>query len=133
MIRGKLSSKLPALGSQRCSLQFRATLAPQEALKVKIPALACAVMWLFVLPEVTKAQDLGDLRHILIVIEELNKETRNLGLTEQSLSDMVLVALKRDIPKLKIDNALQGSYCILFFVLCIVLKAGFIKIGQSQS
>ena len=97
MIRGKLSSKLPALGSQRCSLQFRATLAPQEALKVKIPALACAVMWLFVLPEVTKAQDLGDLRHILIVIEELNKETRNLGLTEQSLSDMVLVALKRAV------------------------------------
>jgi len=62
-----------------------------------------------VVPELTKAQDLGDLQHIAILVEDLDKDSESIGLTSQSLSDMVLVGLKRDVPKLKIDDKPQVS------------------------
>jgi len=72
---------------------------------VKIPALVCALFCLFMATKSADAQDLADLRHITIGIENLDKETEKTGLTKQSpaegrvpalsLSDMVLVALKR--------------------------------------
>ena len=75
---------------------------------MKIPALVCALFCLFMATRSADAQDLADLRHITIGIENLDKETEKTGLTKQSpitpaegrvpalsLSDMVLVALKR--------------------------------------
>jgi len=75
---------------------------------VKIPALVCALFCLFMATKSADAQDLADLRHITIGIENLDKETEKTGLTKQSpivpaegrvpalsLSDMVLVAMKR--------------------------------------
>jgi len=75
---------------------------------VKISALVCALFCLFMATKSADAQDLADLRHITIGIENLDKETEKTGLTKQSpitpaegrvpalsLSDMVLVALKR--------------------------------------
>jgi hypothetical protein len=74
---------------------------------VKISALVCALFCLFMATKSADAQDLADLRHITIGIENLDKETEKTGLTKQSpimpaegrvlalsLSDMVLVALK---------------------------------------
>ena len=72
---------------------------------MKISALVCALFCLFMATKSADAQDLADLRHITIGIENLDKETEKTGLTKQSpaegrvpalsLSDMVLVALKR--------------------------------------
>ena len=75
---------------------------------MKIPALVCALFCLFMATKSADAQDLADLRHITVGIENLDKETEKTGLTKQSpitpaegrvpalsLSDMVLVALKR--------------------------------------
>ena len=74
---------------------------------MKISALVCALFCLFMATKSADAQDLADLRHITIGIENLDKETEKTGLTKQSpimpaegrvlalsLSDMVLVALK---------------------------------------
>ena len=75
---------------------------------MKISALVCALFFLLMATKSADAQDLADLRHITIGIENLDKETEKTGLTKQSpitpaegrvpalsLSDMVLVALKR--------------------------------------
>jgi len=56
------------------------------------------------------SQDLADLQHIGIVIEDLDPDSESVGLTKQFLSDMVLVGLKRDVPKLKIDNESVSSF-----------------------
>jgi hypothetical protein len=70
---------------------------------VKIPALACALLCFFAAPELTKAQEFQQLQRIQIVVENLNKLGNDMGLTEESIKNQALVALKRDIPKLTID------------------------------
>ena len=83
---------------------------------MNIPALACALLCLFAAPELTKAQStfgLIGLRRVWIVIQPLNKAEEGIGLDRESLKDQILVALKRDIPKLEIESSIQGSYIYL--------------------
>jgi hypothetical protein len=80
----------------------------QEALKVKIPVLAGVLLCFFAATESTKAQEYKDLLGLLqaqIVVDPLSKPDKDMGLTVESLKDQTLVALKRDIPKLKIEDS----------------------------
>lgn len=77
---------------------------------MKIPALACALLCFFAAPELTKAQGFKKLQRIHIVVEDLNNLSRDMGLTEESITNQALVALKRDIPKLKIESSLDSIY-----------------------
>ena len=82
---------------------------------MKIPALACVLLGFFAAPTLTKAQEFDDfkgLQRVGILVEELKKETTDTGLTRESLHDEILVALKRDVPKLKVvdDKALLGVF-----------------------
>jgi hypothetical protein len=75
---------------------------------VKIPVLAWALLCFFAAPELMKtqaSQALGDfkgLHRVAIAIERLSKADEDMGLTRDSLKDQILVALRRDIPKLEI-------------------------------
>ena len=71
---------------------------------MRISPLFCAMLCLFMTTKSAYAQQLADLQHIAIVIADLSKETERVGITKQSLTDMVLVGLKRGAPKLKIDS-----------------------------
>ena len=77
---------------------------------MRIPALACALFCLFMTTKSAYAQDLADLRRIAFVIEDIDKYSESAGITKQSLSDTVLVGLKRDVPKLKIGNEPVSSF-----------------------
>jgi len=77
--------------------------------QVKIPVLACVLLCVFAAPESTKAQKLKGLHAACIVIESPDKETEDVGLTKESLTDQIVVALKRDIPKLKIESSSQRA------------------------
>ena len=70
---------------------------------MRLSALVCAMLCLFTTTKSAYAQQLADLQHIAIVID-LSKETERVGLTKQSVTDTVLVGLKRGAPKLKIDS-----------------------------
>lgn len=73
---------------------------------MKPPALICALFCLFVAPQLVSAQThyLADMQRIGIVIDDLDTEEKNMGLTRESLTDVVLLALKRDVPKLTINE-----------------------------
>jgi hypothetical protein len=45
------------------------------------------------------------MQRIGIMIEELHHNDEEMGLTRESLTDVILVALKRDVPKLKIADS----------------------------
>ena len=49
-------------------------------------------------------EPLKDLKQISIVVESIDSEESNLGLREKEIEGWVLVALRRDIPNLKIDK-----------------------------
>jgi len=70
---------------------------------MRLSALVCAMLCLFTTAKSAYAQQLADLQHIAIAID-LSKETERVGLTKQSVTDTVLVGLKRGAPKLKIDS-----------------------------
>jgi hypothetical protein len=100
----------------------RATLGLRRPLKVKIPALACALLCRFAAPELTKAQaeagagwsvPFKGLHRIRIEIEDLNKADEDMGPSRDSLKDQILVALKRDVSQLKIDFSPGVSYVYL--------------------
>lgn len=74
---------------------------------MKKPALLCLLICFFITPGPTKAQNLRGLTGVKILVEELTDESKSLGLTSQSVRDHVLVALKRDIPKLKVSDTLS--------------------------
>jgi hypothetical protein len=83
---------------------------PKEGPQVKISALAGVLICFLAAPESTKCQqELTGLQRIHIVIENLDKETADMGLNEKSLRDQILVALKRDIPKITIVDTLGAS------------------------
>lgn len=92
---------------------------------MKISALACVLICFLGVPASTKCQgepcgsrctnDLLDLQNqfnglqrIDVLVEALGEADENIGLTRESLRDQILVALKRDIPKLKIVGAFTG-------------------------
>ena len=67
---------------------------------MKKPALVCALFCFFVAPKLVSAQKLGDMQRISIVIEELHPVDKSIGLTLESLENLVLVDLKRDVRNL---------------------------------
>jgi hypothetical protein len=69
---------------------------------VKISALAGVLICFLATPESTKCQAFKGLQRIDILVEKVNE---SIGLNHESLKDQILVALKRDIPKLKIDES----------------------------
>jgi hypothetical protein len=80
---------------------------------VNLPALTVALFCFFTTPKLVNAQlvnghSLSDLKRIQILVEELSDSSKKMGLTSDSLYNKVLVALKRDIPKLKINRAAQS-------------------------
>ena len=76
-------------------------------------ALACALMCFFAVPKSTQGQNLKGMHGVGIVIDYLGPIEKNLGLTSESLSDEILVALKRDLPKLKVELSGTSSYVYL--------------------
>jgi hypothetical protein len=77
---------------------------------VKISTLACVLICFLAAPESTKCQELKGLQRIDILVENLSKADEDMRLTRESLKDQTLVALKRDIPKLKIvDSPVSSS------------------------
>jgi hypothetical protein len=80
---------------------------------VKISALAGVLICFLAAPELTKCQELeGEelkgLQRIDVLVEALNKVDDSMGSNRESLRDQILVALKRDIPKLKIVDTFTG-------------------------
>jgi hypothetical protein len=80
---------------------------------LKISAIACVLICFLAAPELTKCQDFKGLRRTRIIIEDLGKDAENIGLTRESLEDQILVALKRDIPKLRIVDSPDASFVYL--------------------
>lgn len=76
---------------------------------MKKPALICLLLCLFITPRSVNAQSLSDTKNIQIVIENLDSPTRNAGITTSGMSDQVLVALRRDVPKLKVTDDLTAN------------------------
>ena len=68
---------------------------------MKKPALVCALFCFFVASKLVSAQKLGDMQRISIVIEELHPVDKSIGLTLESLENLVLVDLKRDVRNLR--------------------------------
>lgn len=96
-----------------------------EVLKVKISALACVLICFLGVPASTKCQgepcgsrctndllvlqnQFNGFQRVGIVIEKFDKSAENMGLSRESLRDQILVALKRDIPKVKIVEPFTG-------------------------
>jgi hypothetical protein len=50
------------------------------------------------------------LQRVDVVVEQLDQKTKDLGLTSESLKNQAIVALKRDIPKLKIESSVEDSF-----------------------
>ena len=74
---------------------------------MKISALAGVLICFLAAPELTKCQELeGEelkgLQRIDVLVEALNKVDDSMGSNRESLRDQILVALKRDIPKITI-------------------------------
>ena len=88
---------------------------------MKIPALACAMLCLFMATKSASAQQLADLQHIAVVVADLSRESEGIGLTRQSLADAVLAGLKRDVPNLKIDSIPPVS---VFYVQVTTVRDG---------
>jgi hypothetical protein len=89
-----------------CTGAVRYNPRPKEVLKVKISALAGVLICFLAAPETTKCQqEFKGLQRVEIVVEDLNKVSESMGLNHESLKDQILVALKRDIAKLKIGEA----------------------------
>ena len=94
---------------------------------MRIPALACALICFFAVSELTKAQELKGLRRVQIEVTPLNKADKEMDLTVESLWDQTLVALKRDIPKLKIEDAATS----LVSVRVTSISTGGIEVASS--
>jgi hypothetical protein len=77
---------------------------------MRIPALTCVLLCLFAAPEFTKAQALRGLHAVDIMIERTGNsaEGETIGLTDELLTDQVFVALKRDVPKLLLNQKKAG-------------------------
>ena len=82
----------------------------------------------------TKAQGFQKLERLGIIVENLDQNSRNMGLTEESLKNQPLVALKRDIPKLKIEPVLTPYIYIRVSSLPVVsaseLRFGFASLVE---
>jgi len=74
-----------------------------------IPALTCITICFFITPRSVNAQELGDTRQIRILIEDLDDPSRATGLSTESLRDLVLVGLKRGVPKLKVTEQITNA------------------------
>lgn len=72
-------------------------------------------------PKLTCAQHKGlkDLKQVRILIEGLPKEGENLGLTTEGLKDLALVALKSNLPGLKIFDKATAMFYVIVNVLRI--------------
>jgi hypothetical protein len=69
---------------------------------MKLFMIACASFLLLFLAPLSNAQVLKELTQVSIVVEELGKTEKDIGLSEEALESQTLVGLKRDLPKLKI-------------------------------
>ena len=101
---------------------------------MKISALAGVLICFLAAPESTKCQEFKGLQNIGILIEDLDKEAANIGLTSESLRDQILVALKRDIPKLKIDSSpfpLRSYVHLQITSAPILTYAGQVALGDA--
>src|SRR5215469_18627879 len=100
---------------------------------MRIPALFCAMLCLFMTTKSAYAQQLADLQHIAIVIADLSKETESVGLTKQSVSDTVLAGLIRGAPKLKIDSVPPVSVFHVKITSVINGTASFVSVSVLRS
>jgi len=96
---------------------------------MRISALFCAMLCLFMTTKSAYAQQLADLQHIAIVIADLSKETESVGLTKQSVSDTVLAGLIRGAPKLKIDSTPPVSVFHVKITSVINGTASFVSVS----
>jgi hypothetical protein len=87
-----------------------------------MPSLRCCSILLFFLafaPSLSCSQQprqskiFKDMKEIIIVVENLGKEEKDLGLSAEELNAVTLVALKRDLPNLKIKD---GEADAMFYV-----------------
>jgi len=90
---------------------------------VKISALTCVLICFLAAPESTKCQAFKGLQRTDIVIEDLGKVADDMGLTSESLRDQILVALKRDIPKIKIVTMTPGESYVYLQITSLQLPA----------
>ena len=88
---------------------------------MKMSALGCAMLCLFMTTKSANAQQLADLQHMAVVVADLSTESEGIGLTKQALADTVLVGLKRDVPNLKIDSIPPVS---VFYVQVTTVRDG---------
>jgi hypothetical protein len=63
---------------------------------------------LLLLGPCSSAQEFKGLNQVRIVIEELNQDAKITGLSRETLESIVLVALKRDLPRLRTDNSARS-------------------------
>ncbi|HJZ64111.1 MAG TPA: hypothetical protein VKD70_07330 [Candidatus Acidoferrum sp.] len=63
----------------------------------------CGLLILILFAQSCYAQTKG-LKQVKIVVEDLNEQTQSTGLSESEIKSVVLVALKRDMPKLQVSS-----------------------------
>jgi hypothetical protein len=76
----------------------------ERCVLMKLFSIACASFLLLLLVPRSDAQDLKELTQASIVVEQLEKTAKDIGLSEETLESQTLVGLKRDLPKLKISK-----------------------------
>jgi hypothetical protein len=103
-------------------------------IKVKIPVLACVLLCLFAAPAFTKDQPFQALSDTAIVIEVLDSDAKSLGLSEDSLKNQVFVALKRDVPKLRIAEEHSSAYVYvnISVMACGSGFASFVEVSLNR-
>jgi hypothetical protein len=95
-----------------------------------MPSLRCCSIILFLLalaPSISHAQQpekkLKDLKRVIIVIENLGNEEKGLGLSTDELNAVAVVALKRDLPSLRIDQDAHAMFYVR--VTAVQISCGY--------
>lgn len=70
---------------------------------MKTYLLICSILFL-ASPSQLRAQALKDLNQVEIIVEDPNQIARSFGITTEVLESQTLVALKRDLPNIKITS-----------------------------
>jgi hypothetical protein len=97
---------------------------------VRLRIVACTLLLIIPFAS-TRAQKLQGLKEVRIVVEELDEEAKRAGLTPDKLESIALIALRRDLPSVKVVQTHADDW--LYVRVSVIGQAtGYVAAVETQ-